>query len=109
MSTYTPFEKEVLSAIDTLTQKVSSLDQKVSSLETEMRSGFTRIDQKVSSLETEMRAGFTRVDETIIDFRDEFRAESANNRVLFHQAFTHISDQLAREDEPSFVPKYPRR
>jgi peptidoglycan hydrolase CwlO-like protein len=52
MSTYTPFEQEVLTSIKSLDQKVSSLDQKVSSLDQKVSS----LDQKVSSLESEMKA-----------------------------------------------------
>jgi predicted RNase H-like nuclease (RuvC/YqgF family) len=84
MSSYTPFEQEILVAIKSLDQKVSSLDQKVSSL-----------DQKVSVLDRRI----DKLETTTQEFREEFRQENENNRALFQQTFSHISDMMSNHTD----------
>ena len=82
-----------------------------SSFETEVLRVLWELKSDVSELKSDMGEIKTRLsslEDTVLDVRDEMRAENVTTRTLLSQAFTHISDQLAREGDMDFVPKYPR-
>ena len=98
MSTYTPFEQEILGLMKTMQSDVSVLKSDVSVLKSDvsvLKSDMIEVKGKIDTLS-----------ETVLDLKDELHAESSATRALLSQAFEHISDQMAEPDHqpiPSMV------
>jgi chromosome segregation ATPase len=92
------------SEIGSMKSEIGSMKSEIGSMKSEMGS----MKSEMGSMKSEMHTGFRRLEEIALDTRDEMRTENIATRTLLNQAFTHISDQLGRDGDRDFVPKYPR-
>ncbi len=84
----------------TLIQSVQGLEVNIKGLESKIDARFDGVD-----------ARFDRIEDTIDDLRSEVRSENIVTRSLINQAFEHISDQMANQDQaiqPSLVFRHSR-
>jgi peptidoglycan hydrolase CwlO-like protein len=114
MSDFLKLEKmitELTHSVGRIESEMGSMKSEMGSMKSEMgsmKSEMGSMKSEMGSMKSEMQSGFRRLEELVLDTRDEMRSENAASRTLINQAFTHISDQLAREGDMDFVPKYPR-